>query len=184
MRRFIALVLVGAFAVSACGSSASSQAISGSNATAPGSTQAADATATQAAATGGTVAGGSCPASGYTEGTYAGKVTHVFCGTAKATVIIDSITYKFTGECVYDASAGFALSAGTSVLGMDNLPADGPQFFDVVQLPGSSPMATGFMGGHSFVVSADVTVAADRKSGSASGVDATDNDLFTATFTC
>jgi hypothetical protein len=182
MRRFIALVLVCAFAVSACGSSAS-QATSGSNATAPGSTQAAAGQATATTAAGAPVSG-DCPAVGYTEGTYAGKVTHVFCGTAKATVIIDSITYKFTGECVYDASAGFALSTGTSVLGMDNLPADGPQFFDVVQLPGSSPMATGFMGGHSFVVSADVVVAADRKSGSASGVDATDNDLFTATFTC
>lgn len=110
-----------------------------------------------------------------------------FCrpGTANTTVKIGTTTYQFkAGQCAYDASVGFAMNAGMSVDDMANIPADGPQYIGVVQLLGSKPSATGRMGGRGFVVSADVVVAADRKSGSASGVDAMDNDLFTTTFTC
>jgi hypothetical protein len=178
MRRFIALVLIGTVALAACGSAAKS--------TEPG---AASAPASSQAAAGAPVSG-DCPASGYTEGTYAGNATRVFCGTAKATVKVGGTTYEISGgQCNYDPSAGFAVTIGTVVINGDNTAADGPQSFVVLLLPGSKGRASGIVHGVYFVITDGtgtntVTVAADHKSGSATGTATTTDDTVSATFTC
>ncbi|HEX7592381.1 MAG TPA: hypothetical protein VF375_10565 [Candidatus Limnocylindrales bacterium] len=178
MRRFIALVLIGTVALAACGSAAKS--------TEPG---AASAPASSQAAAGAPVSG-DCPASGYTEGTYAGKTTHVNCGTAKATVKIGATVYEISGgQCAYDPSVGFAVNTGTNVIGTSDIAADGPQYFGVVLQPGSKGMAVGIVHGVSFVITDGsgtdtVIVAADRKSGSVTGTATTTDDTISATFTC
>lgn len=179
MRRLTALIVMGVFAAAACSSSSGN---SSPKANGTGST------ATQAAAQSQANTNADCGA-GSTTGTYKGKTTEIFCGPAAATVKIGTTTYTITGgDCLYDSTVGFGVNIGTSVLDVSDVPADGPQFFSVIALPGSSAVAMGFMGGHAFSVedgsdSATVNVAADHQSGSASG-STTAGEAFTATFTC
>ena len=192
MRKLIAIALLGVFAVSACSSAATAapntnQPTSSQAAGQPSSSQAvaSDAVASPAAATDNTTTS-DCGTLGYASGTYQGKVTHTFCGTGTATVKIGDKTYQFkNAQCAYAEGVGFAFNAGTTVIDMTTVPADGPQYFGVVALPNSAPMAVAQIDGHTYLDSTSATtVASDRKSGATSGTDLTDDLTFTATFTC
>ncbi len=178
MRRILGLSLVLVVFAAACGSSGAS--------TAPTTADGSPSGATQTAADTGN---GSNNGTGCGSGKYLTYTTTTFCGSAKASVKVDSTTFELTqGMCVDDPSIGFAVSVGTTVIGGANLPTDAPNYFGVVQQPGEQAMATGLLGGQGFVVmdgggSGTVKIAADKKSGSVSGTDLGGKTVV-ATFTC
>jgi hypothetical protein len=166
MRRFIALVLVGALGLAACGSSGVSN---------PSST--------------GIAYAGDC-GSGLAAGNkYQGYDATTYCGPASAVVKIGGATYTVRGgQCVYDAGAGFALNVGTLVSGIPDVPADGPQYFGIVATTGSKAVGTGLIGGQIIVVTDGtdgdvVKIAPDHMSGTISGSTMSYEPL-TVSFTC
>ena len=183
MRRILGLSLVLVVFAAACGSSGG---------TSPTGTKGADSQATATAtvadagngSTGANNNGTNCG-----SGKYLTYTTTTFCGSAKATVKVGSNTYELTqGVCVEEASVGWAISVGTTVIGAADLSADAPLYFGVVQQPNEKAMATGLLGGKGFVVSDGsgsdkVTIAADKKSGSVNGTDF-DGNAIVASFTC
>jgi hypothetical protein len=199
MKKFTAVVLVAVFAVAACASSGS-----GSPAATPtgNGSAATTSTATNSVATGSTTAStattaaaptqgaGTNTGAGCGDGTWQGKKTKTFCGTAKATIKVGGTTYTIpSGQCVYDASYGFAINTGTMIVGSSDLGNGSFMYFGVVQQPGGKAMATGTMGGVTFVItdgsgSDKVTIAADHQSGSATGTALLTPDAISASFTC
>ncbi len=165
MRRFVALVLVGALGVAACGSSASSTASSIGTATA-----------------------GDCNSRPAVAGKGQAHDT-TFCGPATVTIKIGGTTFNLNGgRCVYDASVGFALNVGTMARDLSNVSADGSQFFGIVAPIGSRAVGMGLVGGRILVITDgtggdNIRIADDHKSGSISGSDMTYAPL-TASFTC
>jgi predicted RNA-binding protein with TRAM domain len=189
VRRFSALVLISVLALAACSSSSGSAA---PKATGTGST------ATQAAGDPGTTANAATEAPAVDSGecigtsqagTWDGKTTATYCGNASASITIGGTKFEIKGgQCVYAESVGFAVNLGTSVTGVGEVPAGGPQYLGVVDTSGTGAMATGFVGGYTILVSDgssgdSVKIAADHKSGSISGSTLTGETL-TATFTC
>ena len=167
MRRFIALVLLGALSAAACGSSGASTTSSTSTAYA-----------------------GDCSSGLAAAGhKYQGYDVTTYCGPAHATIKIGGTAYNLSGgRCVYDASVGFAINVGTLVNGVSAVPADGPQYFGVVATTGSKAVGTGLVGGQILVVTDgtdgdSVTIADDHMSGSISGSTMSYEPL-TASFSC
>ena len=184
MRRILGLSLILVIFAAACGSSGGATSPSVS---APAGTQGSGTQATQTAADPGSA--GNNNGTGCGSGKYLTYTTTTFCGSAKATVKVDSTTYELTqGVCFDDPSAGIGANIGTTVIGGANLAADAPNYFAVIQQPGQKAMATGLLGGQGFIVtdglgSNTVTFAADKKSGTVNGTDLT-GKIVVASFTC
>ena len=164
MKKLVALILMGALAVAACGSSSSS-----------GGPQAA----------GTNSAGKPCGA-----GTSNGASSITFCGSAKATVKMGSRSFVVSdGKCTYDKSVGFHMDLGTSLdTAVASSSTGSPSYFGVLSYPGGATIARGVIGGLDFLLNdgdpgTTVTVSADHKSGSASGK-LSDGSTLTASWTC
>ena len=181
MKKLVALILVGTFVVAACGSSSPAGATPTGNGTAATQPAATNAAATQ----GGGVTTNECG-----DGTWQRNQTKTFCGSAKATVKVGDKTYTLnSGQCAYDAKYGFAINAGTMIVGGADASNSGFTYFGLVQQPGEKAMATGIMGGATFVITDGsgtdkVTIAADHKTGSATGTALLTPDAISATFSC
>jgi hypothetical protein len=180
MRKTVYLILVSAFIVAGCGSTTSTATSApGTGTDAPSVSQAAG----QSIA----IAGDGC-----STGTYKTFKTTTYCGPAKATITIAGTAYQLSGgKCLYDPSVGFAVTIGTTVTGTADIAADGPQSLFVSSLPGAGggAMVAGFVHGASFTITdgdgADtVTIAADHKSGTATGAVISTDDVVTVTFSC
>jgi predicted RNA-binding protein with TRAM domain len=168
-RAFVGLILVGALAVSACGSTGGTIEPAASG-TAPGTAS-------------------DCGGRASAAGRYLDHDSTTYCGPAVVAIKIGGAGYQLTGgRCVYDASAGFAINVGTMVSGMSDVPVGGPRYFGIVAPTGSKAMATGLVDGHVVIITdgsdgETVTVAADHMSGSIAG-SAVTGEPVTANFTC
>ena len=166
MRRFIALVFVGAVGLAACGSSGAST---------PSSR--------------GFSYAGACSSGVAVGSKYQGYDVTTYCGPAGAVVKFGGATYTLSGgRCVYDAGAGFAINVGTLVSGIPAVPADGPQYFGIVATTGSKAVLTGLVGGQTIVVTDGtdgdiIKIAPDHMSGTISGSTMSYEPL-SASFTC
>jgi hypothetical protein len=115
--------------------------------------------------------------------------TRTFCGSAKATVTVDSKTYQINGGiCAEDSRTGYAVNVGTIVIGGSNLPADAPLYFGLVIETNGNTTATGTVGGKSWTVltgqgANKINVAADKSSGTVDGSDLLGAKV-TASYTC
>lgn len=178
MLRLTTLVLAAALAAVACGSSTASggPSLDGGSPAASGQ-----------------VPGGNtdCGTAASVSGTYNGIKTTIYCGSAQATITVGGTAYKVKGgQCAYDASIGFGANIGTSFTPTGTVPVDAPQWVSVVQESGSGAIVSGSAGGQTFLISADsaaggtINIAADHKSGTASGTLLTDDTAVTVAFTC